>query len=234
MAGSKARTHWARGGRWVRLFLLGLWSPPPLPAAAARPPTARSLASDPGSRGVGKGGGRGGPRPAAPGLRTHRLCPHLRSPPHTPSSSPASLGLCPLPSAKAPGTLDSTQSCEPVPQWAPTVYHARRRAHYPGGKSVQSQNPLPGRLGRKEAEGKLRRRQGYGVGEGWNLSEGHRGAPPEAMLPIPHPGARPLCSFRFPSLPSSGCHVPGLHNPSREDRVDTRRAEARGRGEGET
>ena len=87
-------------------------------------------------------------------------------------------------------------------------------------------------MGRKEAEGKLRRRQGYGVGEGWNLSKGHRGAPPEAMLPIPHPGARPLCSFRFPSLPSSGCHVPGLHNPSRGDRVDTRRAEARGRGGG--
>ena len=93
---------------------------------------------------------------------------------------------------------------------------------------MQSQNPLPGRLGGKKAEGKLRRRQGYGVGEGWNLSEGQRGAPPEAMLPIPRPGAPPLFSPRFPSLPSSGCHVPGLHNPSRGDRVDTRRAEAGG------
>ena len=109
MAGSRARTHWSRGGRWARLFLLRLRSPPPLPAAAARPPTAGSLASDPGAEGLG-GEGRGGREGRSKG-RAQAGRPGSSHPPTLPSSplpspfripprAPASLGLCPLPSQR--------------------------------------------------------------------------------------------------------------------------------------
>lgn len=116
MAGSKARTLGARdGGRWVRLFLPGLGSPPPLPAAAARPlrPPARPQpASWPRTReprggerrGRGRGlegeegrGGLGGqPQVSAP------IHPAPPLPPLPPPHSSASLRPGPLPSVKPP------------------------------------------------------------------------------------------------------------------------------------
>lgn len=103
MAGSRARTHWSRGGRWVfASFPAGAPELPRpfLPLLHARPQPG-SLPG-PGSRGgweggeEEKGGARGGPRLAAPGLLHHRTCPHLHSPapPHPPSSPARFLGLC--------------------------------------------------------------------------------------------------------------------------------------------
>lgn len=67
------------------------------------------------------------------------------------------------------------------------------------------------------------------MGEGWNLLKDTEG--PRQRRCFPSPTSAPcLSSLPFPlASPPPVATVPGLHNPSRGDRVDTRRAEA---GEG--
>lgn len=153
MAGSRGGTRGAGGGRWVRLFLPGAQEPPApscrrrTPPAASGPPTARSLASDPGGEARGPGGASGADPRGAAGcgraardLRTHRPCPPSRAVPSSPAHSCAALSS--LQSPLRPRFHSVLQGSPPHSgHLLCTMHHARRftrdlsiKLHFTNGK----------------------------------------------------------------------------------------------------